>query len=392
MQNESFVKKKKRRSWGTIRKQRSGRYQASYTAPDATVVRAPTTFETKAHAEAWLAMRQAEIYEHRWKPSNPQEREQPLFSEYANYCLNNRELSPDTRSEYEKLLAGRLSFFGPYRLNQITPKMVRDWFNEQGDEHPYARKHAYDLLHSIFADACKDDPETDEEAWLEKSPARLTNKTLNRGMARKEMKLASQDELEAIINKMPKRYEAMVLIAYWCGIRFGELTELRRKDVKILFTEEGKPRKGTLSISRAVAWTDEGPFVKDPKTYAGVRDVAIPPHIIPSILKHLEKYAKPGPEGLLFPAVKSGGHMRHSVLDKVFRRAKKAISRPELRWHDLRHTAATMAAQKGATQAELMRRFGHSTPQASMIYQHATDERDSELAEDLSKKAIGIKV
>lgn len=82
--------------------------------------------------------------------------------------------------------------------------------------------------------------------------------------------------------------------------------------------------------------------------------------------------------------------MRSGALYKVYRRARKVAGRPDLRWHDLRHTAATMAAQKGATLAELMRRLGHSSPQAAMIYQHATDERDKAIAEKLSEMAARI--
>lgn len=379
---------KKRRSWGKIRKLPSGNYQASYVDPQGQRVKAPTTFFTKSDANAWLSMQHAEIYEHRWKPSNPNDRQQPLFSEYAKHCLNNRELSPKTRSEYERHLDGRLSFFGPYPLDQITPKMVKAWFNEQGDDNPSARKHAYELLRSIFNDACKDDPDTDEEAWLAKNPARLTNKTLNRGRREREINPVTRNELETIIREMPERYEAMTLVAVWCGIRFGELTELRRKDIEIFVTDENERKEGTLHIRRAVTWSKNVPVVKEPKTRAGIRDVAIPPHIIPSLLKHIEEYAEPGPEGLVFPAVEGGGHMKSGALYKVFRRARAIAGRPDLRWHDLRHTSSTLAAQLGATQAELMRRLGHSSPQAAMIYQHATDGRDREIANNMSEEAM----
>ena len=62
----------------------------------------------------------------------------------------------------------------------------------------------------------------------------------------------------------------------------------------------------------------------------------------------------------------------------------QAAGRPDLRFHDLRHTGATLAAATGATMAELMRRLGHSTPGAAMRYQHAADDRDRAIAEALS--------
>ena len=61
--------------------------------------------------------------------------------------------------------------------------------------------------------------------------------------------------------------------------------------------------------------------------------------------------------------------------------------RPDLRFHDLRHTGAVLAAQTGATLAELMGRLGHSTSSAAMRYQHAAADRDKAIAEALSRLA-----
>ena len=66
-------------------------------------------------------------------------------------------------------------------------------------------------------------------------------------------------------------------------------------------------------------------------------------------------------------------------------RAVRAISvDPEMRPHDLRHHAATLMAQMpGVTTKELMARIGHSSPRAALMYQHATAERDRQVAEFL---------
>ena len=76
-----------------------------------------------------------------------------------------------------------------------------------------------------------------------------------------------------------------------------------------------------------------------------------------------------------------------STLYRVFYPAREAAGRPDLRFHDLRHTGATLAAATGATLAELMARLGHSTPGAAMRYQHASADRDRVIAEALSKLA-----
>lgn len=70
-----------------------------------------------------------------------------------------------------------------------------------------------------------------------------------------------------------------------------------------------------------------------------------------------------------------------------FLKAKKAAGRSDLRWHDLRHTGATLAAQAGATTAELQARLGHSTAAASQLYQHAAKGRDRAIADALSRLA-----
>jgi integrase len=132
--------------------------------------------------------------------------------------------------------------------------------------------------------------------------------------------------------------------------------------------------------------TSSGRVVKGPKSDAGRRDVAIPPHLLPAVADHLKAHAQVGAQGLLFPAG-HGGHLMPSTLYGVFYPAREAAGRPDLRFHDLRHTGATLAAATGATLAELMARLGHSTPGAAMRYQHASADRDRVIAEALSQLA-----
>jgi integrase len=66
-------------------------------------------------------------------------------------------------------------------------------------------------------------------------------------------------------------------------------------------------------------------------------------------------------------------------------RATTAAGLSTMRFHDLRHCAQVLAAENGATLAELMARMGHSTPDAAQVYMHARAERDTALAEALGK-------
>lgn len=56
--------------------------------------------------------------------------------------------------------------------------------------------------------------------------------------------------------------------------------------------------------------------------------------------------------------------------------ARAKAGRDDLKFHHLRHTGAVLAAQSGATLADLMGRLGHTTPAMAMIYQHTAADRD----------------
>ena len=190
----------------------------------------------------------------------------------------------------------------------------------------------------------------------------------------------------------------MVLLASWCALRFGELTELRRRDIIIVEPTEAElcnalhngaeaPEPfGVVRVERAVVRIESGFQPTTPKSDAGRRDVEIPPHLLPAIKAHLDKFVDPDKDGLLFPAA-HGGHLAPASLYRHFYKARSAAKRDDLRWHDLRHSGAVLAAATGATLAELMARLGHSTPAAALLYQHAAQGRDRKIAALLSKLA-----
>ena len=125
-----------------------------------------------------------------------------------------------------------------------------------------------------------------------------------------------------------------------------------------------------------------------PKSEAGIRDVTIPPHLLPLVKEHLRSNITGGRDGLLFPSSQDPHHhLAPASLYRVFYPAREAAGRPDARWHDLRHTGAVLAAQTGATLAELMARLGHSTTAAALMYQHAAKDRDKVIAEALSAMA-----
>lgn len=382
-----------KRTFGSVRKLPSGRFQARYTGPDGQEHRAGTTFQTKTDANTWLSMQSAAITESRWKPPAPEaaKLKVPTFRAYATEWLAKRELKPRTRDEYRKLIGlpkegpastrqdkrtatALLDAFGDVTLEQITPEMVDDWHAGLDKGKPTHRAHLYALLRTILGSAVGVPGR--RGAYIETNPCNIRG--AGRAKRARRIEPATLPQLAAIADGVPERWSMLVQLAAWCALRFGETTELRRRDVDL--------DAGVLRVRRGVTWIDGEPVVGPPKSDAGARDVAIPPHLIEPLRAHLADHAEPGPAGLLFPAV-GGGHLAHGTFHKHYRKAREAAGRPDLRLHDLRHTGAVFYAQVGATTKELMVRLGHTTPTMAMNYQHAAAGRDAALAAKLSQLA-----
>jgi integrase len=261
---------------------------------------------------------------------------------------------------------------GGLPVPSIAPADVRTWHAAlSAKTGPTARAHAYDLLRAVLKTAVDDD-------LIVANPCRIRGASQTKRV--RKVRPATLAELEAITKAVPAKYKLMILFAAWLALRFGELAELRRSDIDLA--------SGVVHIRRGVVRTKAGRKVKDPKSEAGKRKVAIPPHLLPTVKDHLREHAAMGRDELIFPA-RNGAQIAPSTLYKVFYPARKKAGRPDLRFHDLRHTGAVLAASTGATLAELMARLGHSTAGAAMRYQHAAEGRDRVIADALSALVTG---
>lgn len=383
----------RRRTWGKLIKLPSGNWRASYVGPDGTTHAAASTFSSKLDAEVWLGREKQLVDGGDWSP--PAERfrhrasRQQTFGDFAATWLEGRlikgqPLKPRTRDHYQRILDHLiLPTFSDQALTSIKPEAVQAWYHSLGTRTPTYRAHAYSLLRTILASV---DPSV-----LASNPASIRGAG---SVARKhEIEPLTLEELEILTNAMPARRQLMVLLAAWCALRFGELTELRRRDVDL--------RQGVVKVHRAVVRTAQGVLVGTPKSDAGSRNVAIPPHLIPLVTAHLRDHVGSARDSLLFPGA-AGGHLSPSSFygrrpqssnghdarlqgGHGFYRARAIAGRRDLHFHDLRHTGAVLAAQTGATLAELMLRLGHSTPAAAMRYQHAAKGRDHAIAAAMSQ-------
>jgi integrase len=351
--------KRRKQGSGAVRQLPSGRWQARAAGTEGVLIPAPVTFDTKMDAAAWLADADGSTI--------AKTREVYRLTEYAELWLAGRDLKPRTREGYRQLLDQFiLPPLGTVPLGNLTPARVRAWYANLNPSTPTRRAHTYSLLRAMLATALADD-------LVESNPCRVRG--AGSAPRKRKITIATLGELDAIVTAIPAKYEAMVLLAAWCGLRFGELTELRRADLDL--------DRRLIAVRRGVVRVDGKFVIGEPKSAAGVRDVAVPPHLVPAIRQHLNVHVGSAPTSLLFPA-RGGGHMTSSALNTVFFRARKSAGREDLRFHDLRHTGATLAAATGATLAELMARMGHSTAGAAIIYQHAASNRDQAIAKALS--------
>jgi integrase len=363
-----------RRGFGKVRKLPSGRYQASYVGLDGQRHNGPVTFGSKQNADAWLAGQHTDMERGTWGKPAPARREMPKFADYAEAWLRTRPLRGRSSREYRSVLHGHLiPAFGVMRLDEITPMEVREWHASYGTRTPSARAKAYRVLHAIMATAAEDD------GLIGANPCRIRRGGSDPRSRR--ITVAEPDEVFAMAEAMRPEWRMLVLLAAYTTLRFGELSELRRGDVDL--------EAGVLMVTRAVSRTEAGLQAGPPKSEAGIRDVTVPPFLLGDLAAHLAAHAQPGPDGLLFTAPK-GGQLYQSCMFREWDRARCSAGRPGLRFHDLRHTGATWAAEDGASTKQLMRRLGHANPAMAMLYQHATDRGDAQVAARLSERGAKV--
>jgi integrase len=363
----------KKRRFGRVRKLRSGRWQARYAGPDGIDRPADETFASKNDAEVWLTLKEAEIRRGDWL--DPDAGRIP-FSTYAETWINDQVLKPRTEELYRGLLKNHLApTFGNVDLSDIREGDVRAWRKARLSAGPKQKRpfgpvtvaKAYRLLHAILNTATDD-------RLIRRNPCRIKGAGQEDSPERAVISMATLIEL---LDQVPPRYRTLVLLATFASLRFGELAALRRRQVDL----DGC----AVRIVVSTAETDDGRLIDDdPKSQAGRRRVAFPKEIVPELRWHLECFAQPGDDGLVFIGPK-GGRLRRSTFRRTWTKARNAVGLPDLHFHDLRHTGNTMAAGQGASLRELMERMGHSSARAALIYQHATHERDEAIAAGMGK-------
>lgn len=357
---------------------RNGRVQASYIHTDGRRYYAPSTFTAKMDAEGWLSNERKLIELDGWTP--PEERQAAKWarsitvSEYATKWLAQRDLAPKTRHLYGELLNGRiLPTLGDVMMRALTPADVRAWWVALNAEKktPTRNTHTYQLLKTIFSTAC-DDKVVSENPCQIKSAAKPPKA--------RDVQPLTTAELDKVAESFPDHYRVAVYVAAWCGVRSGELFELRRKDIHI------SGDKMVIKVRRQATRVGNELVVGPPKSDAGIRDVAVPPHVAAMLRDHMKLRTGRGPESFVFTTTR-GLRLSTTAFTKAVKKGVGEVGKPDMRVHDLRHVGATWAAVAGATTKELMARIGHATPAMAMRYQIAAADRDAAIAAAMSNLA-----
>lgn len=361
-----------RRQFGSIRKLKSGRYQARYRAPDGSSRLAPRTFAAKGDAGRWLSDVETQISRGTWVDPLTSYSDLRAYSEgwLRDRTVKGRPLAPRTVDSYShSLRAWILPKLGMLPLDQITPPVVRKWHADVAAETGRtATRQAYAVLRAILNTAVSDE-------IIARNPCRIAGAGQPNSPERPLIGLAEVQQLTAA---MPEHLRTFVQLAFWAHARLGEALALTCGDVDL--------KAGTLTIARQVVEIDgRGPVVTEPKV-GSRRTVHLPAQGLDAAAQQLSKRAPALPTARLFTRP-DGSELRAHDIHHAWGRARQRVNLPDVHFHDLRHAGLTLSAQAGATLAEVMRRAGHVSAAAALRYQHAADQRDAQVAEQLSRLA-----
>ena len=339
---------------------------------DGVLFTGPTTYRTKRDAETFLAATRVSLERGSWH--DPAKGKVELRDYAAQWLAHKPSLRPRTKEQYEiNLRLHILPLLGGVELSKFTPTTVRSWHARllsSGQLGPSTVAKCYRLLHAIFATAVEDE-------LLERNPCVLRGAASH---SAPERPTATIQEVYELARAVDPSLQAMVLLATFTGLRLGELRALRRNRIDLV--------RRTLKVVEQLQELSSGAIVVGPpKTAAGRRTVVIPDAIIPELEAHLAQFSAPGPDGLVFCG---SGHqpLSRKTFYRNWAKAVRDVGLVGFRFHDLRHTGNTLAAATGASTKELMSRMGHASPRAALIYQHATLDRDAQIASGLSELIV----
>ncbi|MBK7821506.1 MAG: tyrosine-type recombinase/integrase [Tessaracoccus sp.] len=391
--------------FGRIRKLPSNRYQASYVGPDGKRHNAPATFTHKTDASAWVAAERRLIEYGTW--TSPAARAEaaeaavraeaervaaeeraaevlasvPTVSEWVASCISERQsrsrrpIKQTTADNYRKLARLNLdgTELGDMRITEVRRTHVHAWrWNGPPSRTRTQGGKAYELLVSVFDDAVVAE-------LIDVTPCTLRGAGAP-DRAREPQSLSLVEVARFLESVEEPWARAALTIQVTCGLRIGEVLALRSKDLDLMAE--------TVTVAGTVAKVGGAGgkrtlVIQTPKTRASLRTLSLVHDTVADLRVWRKSRGLLKPEELLFCDA-LGKPLNDDVLRRIHKKAANEIGRSELKDHDLRATAATLAAAAGASVREIQAMLGHTTPTMALSYQTATRERDAERARKMS--------
>lgn len=170
-----------------------------------------------------------------------------------------------------------------------------------------------------------------DEELIVANPCRI--RSAGRRKTTRAMQPATVAELNRVSDRLPPGQALPVLLAAWCGLRSGEVRALRVGDVDTV--------TGWIHVRQGVTRIKGQVIVGPPKTPAAIRDVGIPPHVLPALREWRVGLGERRARSAYFFPGRGELLMSEKALRYAFDQARDVMDRHDLTFHDLRHTAAT---------------------------------------------------
>lgn len=350
---------------------------------------------TRAQAEDELQNVLADVRRGLWQPPRPTAADpsEPTFHEFASEwfeAMSNEGLRESSLLDYEwQLTKHLLPYFAEHALSEITIAEVdryRQLKVREGAISATSINKTIQRLAQILDVAV-------ERELIDRNPARGRRRRLKqRKPVRTTLDRAEQIEAlisaareldrEARIDRRTIPRAALLSTLMFSGVRIGEALALRWSDVDL--------ERTTAAVRRSLQRTPEGPVFTPPKSARSRRQVLLTPTAIAALRRHRIRQAEDrlaagsawDDQELVF-ANTVGRPLDGPTVTKAFQAALARAELPRIRFHDLRHTAATLLLSRGIHPKIVSEQLGHSQIAITLdLYSHVTPtmQRDAAAA------------
>jgi len=175
------------------------------------------------------------------------------------------------------------------------------------------------------------------------------------------------------------RLQSLYILAVHTGLRQGELLGLKWGDVDL--------EAGTLQVRRTLTTAKGDPVLSAPKTKGSRRTVKLSPIALEALRSHLERQLREIDQagdlwhenGLIFASESGAPLDRRYITTHRFKPLLKRAGLPQIRFHDLRHTCATLLLSKNINSKVVSEMLGHATTAITLdTYSHVLPNMQSE--------------